>query len=289
MPFTLNMNPVNNGLLPDEGPYIATQKIVWGNLADLSGTDKNGYNFNLTNLQAQAQTGRFTRCQSIYIDNTCHPYPVIVTNTETGMAVTCPGFAYAVLPFLASASPVINCRFGFQAMTSLGLFSVNPTPGVTRLFFLNVPMKPLLYQTPLFGADWITTSKQANGVAASALSNVPAVDIPSAQPGFMLGISKIELTILSAGVASPGWSAAVSLKTGGGNNPIWASQFTQDATSNFIIRYIIQPPSPIFAEMSGPMTNTTVVVPVFSVTGADTGNTWSFIIVTTFNLFYLGQ
>ena len=151
MPFTLNMATVNNGLLPDEGPFIAAAKAIWGYQPQYP-ADENYQPYQDINLQSQAQTGRFSRCQSVWVDNSANGIPVSLESRETGHTIYVPAFTQGMYPIICSASPNFRLTLLIQQWFAryttpppagnILLAGANFPAGSTQIIFLNAPQRP---------------------------------------------------------------------------------------------------------------------------------------------------
>lgn len=86
------------------------------------------------NLLSQFQTGQFTTCQSVYVDNQTVPEMVTLVCNETGFTVRVPPFAKGIYPLLCSTAPTFTLTLNLCADPDYGYAYSACT---TRLFFFN--------------------------------------------------------------------------------------------------------------------------------------------------------
>lgn len=152
MPFSLNMLPVNSDLVPKEGPIIAQANINWGPYPNTQDNpsgwapDNQGNYFVDINLQSQAQTGRFTRCQAVWIDNSTNGNPIQIISQESSQQIFVGAFSQGMYQIFANQSPNFRvtlmlaiANWADPAVYSAGSY---PPMGSTQFLFFNAPQKP---------------------------------------------------------------------------------------------------------------------------------------------------
>ncbi len=146
--MALIMSPIVYDLSPPEGPKIVRFTAQWGaSSALLSNPNVNGNSFlgsstYTINLQQQAQTGQFSSCQSVWIDNSTCPLQVQLTELETGQIIFAAPFSQGFYPVFASSNPNFSARaIALPVQDSVPLANMF-FYGTTKFFFMNVPCTP---------------------------------------------------------------------------------------------------------------------------------------------------
>ena len=136
MPPQLNLLQINSQFNPGEGPVLFTVSIPWGTLAAAGYNPANVYPIN---AQQQAQSGRFSRCQAVFINNTASPYGITIFCVETQQEVSIPPFTQGVYPLYCAANP----SFVVTQNQSFSSYQGQPViPTTSFIAFLNIPVLP---------------------------------------------------------------------------------------------------------------------------------------------------
>jgi hypothetical protein len=257
MPFQLNMLPTNADLLPLEGPMIAQVKLKWGPYpnyqASPSGMLPDGQgNFCVDiNLQSQAQTGRFSRCQAVFIDNSTNAIAVTIRSQETGHVIYSPPFSQGMYNILCGQSPIMRATLltGPQQFPATAIYpaagSPYPPMGSTTFLFLNCPQKPFernLLEVPSAAPGFTT-----NIVAVPSLPVAPAtvviLDTSAAwSANYALILFRIDLSgVYTVGALGGGGTGfGINVYTPTNSTLIFSYQYilpAQGVSSSFVAPY----------------------------------------------------
>ena len=133
---------INNESWPNEGPVLFSVTIPWGTLAASGYNPDNVYTIN---AQQQSQSGRFSRCQGVFVNNTSSPYQLQIRSNETGCVLTIPPFSQGTYPLFCAANPSFVVT---QVQSFTDFQAIAPLQTTTYLAFLNVAVLPWTQEQP---------------------------------------------------------------------------------------------------------------------------------------------
>lgn len=122
------------GCYPSEGSRCVTAQYSWGG----------GILFYVEDLSQLVAKGVETSIQTVFIDNSTNPDPIVMTINGTGQVVECPAAAQGVFPVFFTGTPGFVIQSGTSQPETAG--------AVTRCYFLNTPGQAAVWAAPVPGS-----------------------------------------------------------------------------------------------------------------------------------------
>lgn len=149
---------------PPEGSKVLSVPLYW-NALYFSGAAIEPIQAQL-NLYQQAQQALFTKCQSVFIDNSSVPYPVFLESVESGQVIRVNAFTSGMYPLIAAQNPLFNITLFIQPDPNAGQSNGACT---TTFHFLNTPQP--FYENKPQTRPWTYAAQLTMG----AVNNTPVL------------------------------------------------------------------------------------------------------------------
>lgn len=197
--------PLTLGLNPPEGSKGVSVTIPW------NGGAANPYPINLL---TQFNSGNFSTPQSVWIDNSSVPWPMMIVAEQQQQNIMVPPFSQGVYPLVIGQAPIF--QVSLISVTQGG--NQSPPLGTSNLTFFNVPQVAWQQPAKLQLTQWVgvgLTNLTPNSYSANVILG------PAPTP-YYREITSVMLSVGCSGATTAAQTVSIYLVETGFTTPFFA-------------------------------------------------------------------